>query len=75
MYFLHKKTIMIPSVQRSYIACSQGRGKCYKVGEANWQWPGTGVDSEGTVGRARVGIGKVSRRRGADRPKASRSER
>ena len=43
---------MIPSIQRSYIACSQGRGKCYKVGEANWQWPGTGVDSEGTYGWA-----------------------
>ena len=37
--------------------------------------PGTGVDSEGTVGRARVGIGKVSRRRGADKPKALPSER
>jgi len=20
------------------VACTQGRGKCYKVGEANWQW-------------------------------------
>ena len=70
---------MIPPIQCSYIACSQGRWKCYeyKVREANYgSWTGTGVDTEGTVGRARVGIGKVCiGADGADRPKASRSER
>ena len=66
---------MIPFIQCSYIACSQGCGKCYEY-KVRGSGPGTGVDSEGTVGRARAVIGKVCiGADGADRPKASRSER